>query len=530
MTEEQTRKSTKAVGVVGLAVMCSRVLGLVREMVFAALFGAGRNLDAFLMAFRMPNLLRDLFAEGALSMAFVTTFTKKITTDGDASAWGLACKVATLTGVFMSFVSLVGIVAAPWIIAVLAPGFDSEKAALTVLLAQIMYPFILLVSLAALVMGMLNAKHIFGVPALASSFFNVGSIIAGVGLGWGLDPEFGTLSLVGLAIGTLVGGFLQLAFQLPTLFRTGFRFTADFAWRDDGVRQILRLMGPAVVAASAVQVNVLVNSIFASYLEDGAISWLQIAFRLMQLPLGIFGVAIATVTLPLISRSAAQGNMPEFRVFLSRGVRLAVVLTLPATLGLMLLAEPIISIIYERGRFTAMMTAQTAAGLQFYALGLIAYSCIKVVTPAFYALDKRLIPMVVGFVAIATNLLLNWFFTFQLGMGHRGLALSTGLVAAINFTVLYFLISKASGGLHTRTLAVLMLKLVVAGGLLAAVCYWGGQWWLAGWGEMAFIWKCLKLGSLIGAAGGVYFAAAVALRVDEARELMDLFMRRVGRR
>ena len=177
------------------------------------------------------------------------------------------------------------------------------------MLARIMYPFILLVSLAALAMGMLNAKHVFGVPAMASSFFNLGSIVGGVALGWWLDPAFGTRALVGLALGTLIGGFLQLAVQVPSLFKVGFVLRADFNWRDEGVRKVLQLMGPAVIAASAVQVNVLINSIFASYLQDGAVSWLNIAFRLMQLPLGIFGVAVATVTLPLVSRSVALGNI-----------------------------------------------------------------------------------------------------------------------------------------------------------------------------------------------------------------------------
>ncbi|MBA2521922.1 MAG: murein biosynthesis integral membrane protein MurJ, partial [Solirubrobacterales bacterium] len=327
---EDERVSTKATSIVGLAVLCSRLLGLVREMVIAALFGASRNMDAFLTAFRAPNMLRDLFAEGALSTAFVTTFSRRIATEGDQSAWHLASKVATLTLVFMSAMTLLGILFAPYVIGILAPFFPPEKAALTIQLTRIMFPFILLVSLAALVMGMLNAKHVFGVPALASSFFNLGSIIGGVLLAWWLDPTFGTRALVGLALGTLVGGFLQLAVQIPSLLKIGYVFHPDFAWRDEGVRKVLQLMGPAVIAASAVQVNVLVNSIFASYLQDGAVSWLNIAFRLMQLPLGIFGVALATVTLPLISRSAAKGDLPEFRGALAHALRLVMLLTIPS--------------------------------------------------------------------------------------------------------------------------------------------------------------------------------------------------------
>src|SRR5438874_7200141 len=320
MTATQDRRvSTRATGIVGIAILSSRVLGLIREVVIASLFGATRNMDAFLTAFRAPNMLRDLFAEGALSTAFVTTFSRRIATEDDASAWRLASKVATLTVVFMSAVVVLGIIFAPQVITVLAPGFAPEKAQLTILLTRIMFPFILLVSLAALAMGMLNAKHVFGIPAMASSFFNLGSIIGGVALCYWLDPQpdwrhphFGERGLIGLSMATLVGGFLQLIVQFPALRRVGFRFRPDLNWRDPGVRTILGMMGPAMIAASAVQVNVAVNSIFASGLGDGPIAWLNIAFRLMQLPAGIFGVAVATVTLPFGSPSAAVGNTSEF--------------------------------------------------------------------------------------------------------------------------------------------------------------------------------------------------------------------------
>src|SRR5882757_9415393 len=212
--------------------MCSRVLGLGRELIFAALFGSGRLLDAFTIAFRIPNLLRDLFAEGALSTSFITTFSKTIATDGDRAAWRLADKVGTLTVIALSSITIVGIITAPWLVHVLAPGFDADKAALTITLTRIMYPFILLVSLAALVMGVLNAKSVFGVPAMASSFFNLGSIVSGVALGYWLDPNFGPRALMGSAIGTLIGGFLQFAVQLPALKRIGYVFRPDFQWHD----------------------------------------------------------------------------------------------------------------------------------------------------------------------------------------------------------------------------------------------------------------------------------------------------------
>ena len=530
MAETGSRRvSARATGVVGVAILCSRLLGLVREIVVASLFGASRNLDAFLTAFRAPNMLRDLFAEGALSTAFVTTFSKKIQTEGDQSAWGLANKIATLTTVFMSAVVLIGVVIAPVLVSILAPGFDAEKAALTVLLARTMYPFILLVSLAALAMGMLNAKHVFGVPAMASSFFNVGSIIGGVSLGWWLDPSFGPRALVGLALGTLIGGFLQLAVQIPSLLKVGFVLRADFKWRDEGVRKVLQLMGPAVIAASAVQVNVLINSIFASYLQDGAVSWLNIAFRLMQLPLGIFGVAVATVTLPLVSRSAAAGNIPEFRGALAHALRLVFLLTIPSAIGLILLAEPIISLIYEHGRFTAAATIQTAAALRFYAAGLVGYAAIKVLAPAFYALDKRHLPMIVSLLSIAENFTLNWLFTFYLGWGHRGLAMSTCLVATTDFFLLYFMMRRYAGKLETGVMLKTVAKLLVAGLGLAAICWVAVEFYLGSGSHLGNWEKLFGVLLTIAVGAGVFFGSAYLLRVAELRDVVSMVQRKLRR-
>src|SRR6266436_5548859 len=527
---ENRRASTRATGIVGAAILSSRILGLIREQIFAGLFGAGKYLDAFLMAFRLPNLLRDLFAEGALSTAFITTFSGKIATEGDESAWRLANKVATLTAVFMSAVTLLGIVFAPQLVDLLTWwSWPPDKTELTIWLTRIMWPFMLLVSLAALVMGVLNAKHVFGPPAMASSYFNLGSIVGGVAIGWWLDPHFGARSLVGLAIGTLVGGAWQLAGQFPSLWRVGYKYHADLCWRDEGVRTVLTLMGPAVVAASAVQVNVLINSGFAAGLGNGPVSWLNIAFRLMQLPLGIFGVAIGTVTLPLVSKHAALGNTAEFRAILARGMRLAFLLTIPSAIGLAMLASPIISVIYQHGRFTAEMTRQTAGALQFYAIGLVAYSALKVLTPAFYAVGKRNTPMLVSFLAIAANLFLNWLFTFRLGWGHRGLAFSTSLVATINFLSLYALMRRHIRRLETRQMLTALGKISLAGALLALICWAANYWWLDAWSDMRFFQKLTILLATIACAGGAFFGTAFLLRVSEVQDIVDVFRRKVRR-
>jgi putative peptidoglycan lipid II flippase len=520
--------ATRQVGIVGLAVMSSRVLGLARDLIVAALFGANRSLDAFLIAFRIPNLLRDLFAEGALSTAFVTVFSQKIATEGDEAAWKLASKVTTLVTIFMSVLVVLGILFAAWLVRLQAPGFSPDDVAFTTVLLRIMYPFILLVSLAALTMGMLNARRIFGVPAMASSFFNLGSIIGGVALGWWLDPSFGPHALVGLALGTLIGGLCQLGVQLPTLFKEGFHLRFDWDTRDAGVRRIMSLMIPAIIAGSAVQVNVVVNGIFASY-QEGAISWLQYAFRLMQLPLGVFGVAVATVTLPLISRSAAFGDRGEFRDILARGIRLAFFLTIPSAIGLIWLAEPIIGLIFERGRFTHHATIETAAALRYYAIGLVGYAGIKVLAPAFYALDHRRTPMYVSLFSILVNLGMNALFAVGLGWGHRGLALSTSIVAMLNFGILYFLMRRLAGGLETRTFARALARMALAGAGLAAFCWVARVFLLPDFFSWSLPIRISALLGVIGVAGGLYFASCYALRIPEMRDISDLLRRRLRR-
>ena len=523
------RLNTRAAGVVGLAVLCSRVLGLAREQIFAALFGGGRVMDAFTIAFRIPNLLRDLFAEGALSTAFVTVFSRTAALQDTAAAWRLADKVATLTAVSLSAITVTGIATAPWLVAALAPGFDPGKAALTVTLTRIMYPFILLVSLAALVMGMLNARNVFGMPAMASSFFNLGSIVSGVLLGYWLDPHFGARAILGLAIGTLVGGTLQLVVQLPALRRAGHSFHPDFHWRDPGVRSILRLMGPSVIAASTTQLNVLVNSVFASQLGDGPTFWLTVAFRLMQLPLGIFGVALGTVALPLLARMAATGNTEAFRSELARGMRLTFLMTIPSSIGLMVLAEPIISVLYQHGRFGAHETAESAAALRLYAIGLCGYAALKVLVNAFYALERRRTPMLVSFLAVGLNLALNWTLTVRFNWGHRGLALSTACVATTNFLILYALMRSHLGRLESRAMLALLSKLALASAVLLLASWSGAHFLLADWAVQSFWPKCLSLVLVIVLAAAAFFVSASALGIGEVHEIARAVQRRLRR-
>lgn len=530
--------SAKATWKVSAAVMASRVLGLIRDQIFAAMFGNTALMACFTLAFRIPNLLRDLFAEGALSQAFVTTFSKKVKEDSPESAWPLAAKMLTLVGVAMAAISLVGILFSPQLVHLLTAfdgatgrqrNFTPEDIALTITMTRIMWPFMLLVSLAALVMGILNARNIFGIPALSSCFFNLGSIIAGTGIGLWIDPHRGPGTMIGMSIGVLVGGLGQLACQLPSLRRLGFRWRPDWKWKDPAVRNIFALMGPAVISASVVQINVVVNSQFATSISAGAVNALSWAFRLTQLPIGVFGVAVATITLPALSRAALGGPGTEFREVLARGLRLVTFLVLPSALGLYFLAEPIISVIFERGAFHAGARLETAAALRGYGIGLLAYSWLKVLQPAFYAANRRWIPMMISFLAIALSITSNWYFVAVRHMGVEALALTTSLVAVVNFVILYIAMARISSGLQTKSLAILCVKLLGAGAAMVGICLLAQRFAFHDLSHMSQFARIFWLMLSVGAAAATYFLTARLLRVEEARESLDLVLKRFRR-
>ncbi len=477
--EARQARIVRSAGVVSGAVFLSRITGLLRDLIFARFFGAGLVYDAFLAAFRIPNLLRDLLAEGSLSAAFVTIFSQYMTTKGDREAFRLSNRVATILAPALAVLCLLGMLFAPRIVDIMFPGFSEVpgKKELTVTLTRVMMPFLLFIALAAKAMGVLNAKGVFGIPAVASAFFNIGSVATGLACGYVLGPHVGLPPIVGMAIGTLIGGALQYVVQWPSLRRVGLRYSPELNLTDPGVRQIFRLMGPAVIGTAAVQVNVVVNSNFASQILDatghvanGPVSWLGYAFRFMQLPIGLFGVAIASATLPAIARSAAEKNIPEFRSTLSDSLGLVFLLSFPSAVGLALLAEPMIGVIFQRGRFTAVDTHQTALALTAYSLGLIGYSAIKVLTPAFYALNEVRVPMAASLGSIAVNYALNLAFIRYLGWGHAGLAFSTSLVATINFLVLMIFLRQKIRRLEGRRLLRSFVRILAASLGMGAVC------------------------------------------------------------
>ena len=545
--KNEARGTARALGLVSIAILCSRVLGLVREVVLSMLF-AGANLrwlDCFNMAFKAPNMLRDLFAEGALSTAFITVFTKKTQAEGEAAAWKLARKMMTLASFFMTLISALGVLLAPWIIWVLASGWRNpsnpenalsaealtEKLEFTILLARIMYPFILLVSLAALVMGMLNARKVFFMPAMSSTFFNVGSMLVGGLVGWWLDPAFGKTAVIGFAIGTLVGGVLQLAVQLPSLKKVGFTFGFDFDWKDSGVRHTLSLMWPAVISGSVVQVSVMMNAIFASHVAgDGPVTWLYSAFRLMQLPLGLFGVGLATVSLPTLARMAANGIGDDFRQTLSKALRMGALLSVPSAVGLGMLAYPIMSLVYGNGsaKENPLHVPGCAVALQTYSLGLFFYSGLKVLQPAFYAIDKRFVPMIVSVITVLITGVLNYILVIQMHLDHRFLALTTSIGAALNFICLFIAMRRHTGRLGGRALMDSGIKIIVASLCMAAVCWTCQLTILSDWEAHNVIVRAVLLGLVMSIAAGVYFAVSLLLKNEEMDDFKKSFVRKLA--
>jgi len=536
--QREAERIVRSAGVVSLAVLASRVTGLAREIIMARLFGAGMAYDAFLLGFRIPNLTRDLFAEGALSSAFIPTFTEYLTNRGKEAAARLARLVATAQVIVVGGFCLVGILLSPWLVHLLAPGFVAVpgKFELAVRMTRVMFPFLLLVSLAALAMGILNACNRFAIPALASSWFNVGSVIVGLVAGFWLGPYLRITPIEGMAIGVVAGGAIQLAWQLPSLHRLGFRlFQWEVDWRDPGLRRIFRLMGPAILGAAAVQINVMVNTNFASRIvdpvsgPDGPVSWLGYAFRFMQLPLGLFGVAMAAATLPAISRSAAGGDLEEFRRTLAQSLGMVFLLSVPSSVGLVVLGEPLVAAIYEGGKFQPYDTRQTALALAYYAVGLAGYSAIKVLTPAFYALGDAQTPMMVSLFSIGVNLGAVILLLKYTRLGHAGLALSTSVVALFGFLVLFLALRRKIGGIHGWALFSSSARILAASAIMGLVISQLNVQ-AATWFGVSKLGRLFALGLCVSMGAVVYYLACLLSRVPELKLATAAMVRPLLRR
>lgn len=511
----------RSAGIVSAAIALSRITGLLRESVLGWLFGASAVFDAYVLGYRIPNLARDLFAEGALSAAFVPTFTRYLTTKSKEEARELSNITGTLLIAFVGSLCILGMIFSPVFVELFASGFHAVpgKFELAVQLVRIVFPFLLLVALAAQAQGILNSHHQFGIPALSSSLFNIGSVLFGLAVGYWLGPGWGISPVHGMACGIVFGGVAQLGFQLPAVWRAGFAWRPSWNLRHEGVRSILRLMGPAVLSGLSVQINMLINTNFAAGLRDasghvmnGPVSWLSYAFRFQQLPLGLFGISIASATLPRIARSAAQQNYREFRDTLSRSIVMILLTTVPSSVGLAVLGESMIGLVYQHGRFLASDTHQTALALSCYAAGIASYSTLKLVGPAFYALGDARTPMMVSMASVLVNAAGAFTMVRLLNLGHAGLALSFSLVSLFNVLTLLALLSPRIGGIHGGEIVVSLGKILLAAAFMGAVCL-----------VIVRISDSRVLNVVLGipAGGLAYYAAASALGIPALAEVRD---------
>ncbi len=454
-------------GLIAGATLLSRILGLVREQVFAYFFGAGLYTDAFQIAFRIPNLLRNLFAEGAMSSALVPVYTKLRLQKGDGVSWRLVCNIATSLILILGAVSVLGILFADPLVRLYAPGFSETpgKHELTVRLTQVLWPFLPLVMLASVWMGVLNSRDRYGIPAIAPTIFNLASILAAFFLCPYMEPWLGIHPIYGMAFGAVLGGLGQWLLQVPSLRREGFRYFPYVNWGDSDLRRVFILMGGGTFALAATQINILVNSILATGEGNGAVSWLNYAFRLMQFPIGVFGVAISTVTLTKVSREVATHDLESVRRSVVEALRMVIVLTIPSAVGLAFFGVPIISVIYEHGLFTAGDTAATAGALACYALGLTAYSGIKVLVPIFYSFGRSRPAVIASAFSMALNLTLCVLFVRW--WGFRGLALAASIASLVNCGILLTLLERLIKNIEFTSLIRCVLQTVFCSAVMA---------------------------------------------------------------
>ena len=517
----------RSAGVVGAATLTSRVLGLVRDQILAYLFGAGNAMDAFNVAYRVPNLMRDLFAEGAMSAAFVPTFTRRLAQRGRAAAWQVGNQLINALIVVTGLLVLAGMVFARPLTELLAGDYAAVpgKLELTVTLSRIVLPFLTLVALAAVLTGMLNSLNRFFTPAVSPAMFNVGIIFGAVCL-VPAAAHLGWNPIVGIAAGMLLGGAGQIALQVPALLREGYRYRLELDPRDRGLRDILMLIGPGTLAGAAVQINVLVNTILATGEGTGAVSWLNYAFRLMYLPIGLFGVSIATATLPAVSRSAALNEPDGIRQTVSSALRMMLMLGVPALVGLIVLAGPIVELVFERGSFSADDTRATAAALAFYAPGLLGYSAVRITVPCFYALGSSLTPTLISVASVALNVVLNVILVERIG--YRGLALGTSIAALVNAGLLCGFLRRRLGGLDTRRLLVAFAKMAVAAALMGAAVAGIHAALLESWPGAGLAARLVRVAASIGGGLLVLAGCARLLRIREWDDTLRYVVARLG--
>jgi putative peptidoglycan lipid II flippase len=497
----------KSLAKVGSNTMLSRILGFVRDLVFAHMFGANSGTDAFFVAFKIPNFLRRLFAEGAFSVAFVPVLTEYREKRSFDDLKRFVDHVAGTLGAVLLAVTLVGVLGAPVLVMLFAPGFWGVEGKLDLAsdMLRLTFPYLLFISLTAFAGGILNAHNRFGVPAFTPVLLNVSLITCALLLAPQMERP-----IMALAWGVLIAGVVQFLFQLPFLHRLKLLPRFVFAPKDEGVRRIGRLMLPALFGVSVTQINLLLDTLIASFLVSGSISWLYYSDRLMEFPVGVLGVALATVILPNLSRKHSTESPEGFSMTLDWGLRWTLLLGLPAAVGLLMLAGPLISTLFQSAAFDAGDVIMSRQSLMAYALGLVPFILIKVLAPGFYARQDTKTPVKIAVIAMATNMVLNIILVFPLA--HAGLALATTLSASLNALLLYLGLRREGVYRPQPHWPGLIARGMAASLLMAAFLYWGGgdlQEWMAmgGWDRVS--WLVL----LVFAAAGIYFAALFALGV-----------------
>ncbi len=520
--QQENHSVVKAAGLIGVATFSSRILGFIRDMVLARLFGATPAADAFFVAYRVPNLLRELFAEGSMSSAFIPVFTEYHTLKSKRDAWELASAVFTTLLTVVTGITILGVLLAPGIVWLLAPGFhdNPSKLEMTTLLTKIMFPYLLFISLAALAMGILNSLRAFAAPAFSPVFFNIFII----GCAFFLSPNLPE-PILGVAVGVVAGGAAQFAMQLPGLKLRGMLFGFRFEPGHPGVRRIGRLMVPSLLGLSVTQINITVSTILASFFAGGP-TYLFYGMRLIQFPLGIFGVALATAILPTLSAQAARGALEELRSTVEFGLRMIFFIILPAMLGLILLRQPIVHLFFEHGSFTHADTVATATAVFCYAVGLWAFAGVRIIVSAFYSLQDTKTPAISAAIAVTANIAFSLLLMKLLEA--PGLALATALAAMVNSGILVAVLNRRLGGVDWTSVGRSSLRVILACLPLTLACLWVAS---------AEVWnhqdewaaKSVMLFVAIGLSVSGYLGVHALLGSEELAMVWGMAKRKLGR-
>jgi putative peptidoglycan lipid II flippase len=519
----EKRQIAKAAGIMSVATLISRILGYVKDMILARFFGATGTADTFFVAFRIPNLLRELFAEGSMSSAFIPVLTEYQTKHGQEEAQRLVRITFAFIMIFVGIICLLGIFFAPAIVTALAPGFVNmpEKFSLTVLLTRLMFPFLLFISLAALVMGALNVKRIFFVPALAPAMLNITVIATVFALATRMEQP-----IVAVAIGVALGGFIQFAFQLPAFYKNKYALKPAFNFQHPGLKKMSLLIIPATMGMAVAQINIFVSTILASYLPEGSITCLYYSMRLIQFPIGIFGVAMGMAVLPALSEHAVKGDYDSLKDDFSFALRLLFFIAVPAMAGLIALREPIVNILFQHGKFDYTATVGTAEALLFYSIGIWSIVGVRVVTSGFYSMQDTRTPVKIAVIALAANIVFSLILMKPLK--HGGLALANSLASWVNFILLFFFLRKKLKQIDSKRILRSFMKIIIASsimGIAGGILLHGPLWQTYG---NTFT-KAVYLSGTILICGIVYFFLCYLMKSEELSYIMGMAKRRFAR-